>query len=73
MSVHAGSQGQCGCIFLIPFPRQTPHLETPLAPGHSHRWCLQRAIMSQGWGMDLSFPGLEFRGIGAEQGRAQLY
>lgn len=58
MSVHAGSQGQCGCIFLIPFPRQTPHLETPLAPGHSHRRCLQRAIVSQGWGMHLSFPGL---------------
>lgn len=49
MSVHAGSRGQLGCIFLIPFPKQPPHLETPLAPVHRSR--LQRAIASRRrWG-----------------------
>lgn len=52
MSVHAGSQGQLGCIFLIPFPKQgSPPGNAAGSCAPSHRSCLQRAIVSHNrWG-----------------------
>lgn len=63
MPVHAGPRGQCGCILLIPFPRQTPHLETLQAPGQGHQRCLQRATVSQGWGWTSSSQGWSSEGL----------
>lgn len=59
MSVHAGSRGQLGCIFLIPFPKQAPHLETPLAA--VHRVTGHVCISYSRWGSVRS-PRLEFSG-----------
>lgn len=74
MSVHAGSQGQCGCTFLIPFPGQTPHLETPLAPGHGHRSCLQRGrgVPGLGDGAQLPRAGILRHWCRSRQGSALL-
>lgn len=66
MSVHAAPRDSVAA--------HSSFLSQGRLPTWKRPWLLGTVtLMSQGWGMALSSPGLQFWGVAAEQGRAQLH